>query len=66
MNEQPNEKGAAVGRSDLQGVVRLRCPDTGRYGSDLIGCGSANVAGPDDEGLYDCCDCGLFFRADAA
>jgi hypothetical protein len=27
----------------------------------IIGCGSTNVVGPDDEGLYDCLDCGIFF-----
>jgi hypothetical protein len=31
-----------------------------------VGCGSAKLTGPDDEGLYDCCDCGLFFTAEAA
>ncbi len=28
----------------------------------IIGCGSANVSGPDDEGLYDCLDCGIWFN----
>ena len=28
----------------------------------LTGCGSANIVGPDDEGLYDCLDCGLWFK----
>ncbi|MBU0501441.1 MAG: hypothetical protein KJ558_10120 [Gammaproteobacteria bacterium] len=41
-----------------------RCPDTTRNTGDLVGCGSSNVSGPDEEGLYDCGDCGLFFRAD--
>jgi hypothetical protein len=27
------------------------------------GCGSADVTGPDDEGLYDCHNCGLWFPA---
>lgn len=27
----------------------------------VIGCGSGEVAGPDDEGLYDCLACGMFF-----
>lgn len=31
---------------------------------DIQGCGSRNVIGPDKEGLYDCLDCGLFFRAE--
>jgi hypothetical protein len=28
----------------------------------IIGCGSTNVEGPDDEGLYDCHDCGIWFN----
>ena len=28
----------------------------------IIGCGSTNVEGPDDEGLYDCLDCGIWFN----
>lgn len=43
----------------------LHCP-TGPTRTDgqphtVIGCGSTNLAGPDDEGLYDCLDCGIFF-----
>lgn len=40
----------------------IRCPISHDPDDDLSGCGSTNVIGPDDEGLYDCCDCGLFFR----
>lgn len=29
---------------------------------DLLGCGSTNVVGPDYEGLYDCLDCGIWFK----
>jgi len=50
------------GRADVTG---LRCPSTRRQDTDLIGCGSANVSGPDEEGLCDCHDCGLFFRPEA-
>ena len=49
-------------RADVTG---LRCPSTRRQDTDLIGCGSANVSGPDEEGLCDCHDCGLFFRPEA-
>jgi len=43
----------------------MRCPSSGtaeqrRMG--LQGCGSSRVAGPDEEGLYDCLDCGLWFE----
>lgn len=44
----------------------LKCPTEPRYHDDLIGCGSNRLTGPDGEGLYDCCDCGLFFTAEAA
>lgn len=27
----------------------------------IIGCGSTDVIGPDNEGLYDCVNCGIFF-----
>ncbi len=34
-------------------------------GGDIEGCGSRNVVGPDDEGLYDCRDCGIWFTVKA-
>jgi hypothetical protein len=43
----------------------IYCPTKARYEGDLVGCGSRNLAGPDEEGLYDCLDCGIFFSADA-
>jgi len=44
----------------------LRCPTVARWDGDLVGCGSTRLTEPDDEGLYDCIDCGLFFKLDAA
>lgn len=41
-----------------------RCPAVARFPGDIVGCGSDNVTEPDDEGLCDCLNCGLFFRAD--
>ena len=38
-----------------------RCPATSRGQGDIIGCGSPNLDGPDDEGLIDCLDCGIWF-----
>ncbi len=46
---------------------RVHCPPPD--GHEIEGCGSANVTGPDNEGLYDCDDCGIWFdqeNADAA
>jgi hypothetical protein len=44
----------------------VRCPDWPQpgvpAGCDLLGCGSVNVSGPDDDGWYDCETCGLTFR----
>lgn len=43
-------------------VRKVVCPSECRHEDDVVGCGSANVSGPDEEGLFDCLDCGLFFR----
>jgi hypothetical protein len=43
----------------------VRCPSHPNLKGELAGCGSTNVSGPDDEGFYDCHDCGLFFKAGA-
>lgn len=42
----------------------LRCPSQARFVGDIVGCGSPNVSEPDEEGLCDCGDCGIWFRAD--
>ena len=42
--------------------IALSSPDNAR-GSDIVGCGSTNVSQPDEEGLCDCSDCGIFFPA---
>ena len=39
---------------------KVRCPQAGDV-HDLDGCGSFNITGSDDGGLYDCDDCGLWF-----
>jgi hypothetical protein len=28
----------------------------------IVGCGSSNIVGPDEEGLYDCLDCGIWWN----
>ena len=46
--------------------MTFRCPTShvqagdGRY-STIVGCGSTTVAPPDEEGLCDCRDCGVWF-----
>lgn len=46
-------------------TTTIQCPtsDTTRDGHQhtVIGCGSNNVTAPDDEGLIDCLDCGIWF-----
>jgi hypothetical protein len=42
-------------------LTLLRCPDNSRCEGDIVGCGSNNLEGPDDEGLIDCLDCGIWF-----
>jgi len=43
-------------------VKRIACPMPVRIAHDVKGCGSTQVAGPDEEGLFDCCTCGVFFN----
>lgn len=43
-------------------VQKVVCPSEARHESDVVGCGSTNVSGPDNEGLFDCQDCGVFFN----
>ena len=45
--------------------IQLRmvtCPNESRHEGDIAGCGSTDVTDPDDEGMVDCCSCGLFFN----
>jgi hypothetical protein len=41
-----------------------QCPTVPRFPGDLAGCGSTNVSQPDKEGVCDCHNCGMWFRAD--
>ena len=43
----------------------VRCPPRPRWVGDLAGCGSTNIEGPDEEKLYDCLNCGLWFTFEA-
>ena len=50
-----------------EGTVQPRCPEYAQFpGDTLIGCGSTNIREPDDEGLCDCLDCGIWFPAGQA
>lgn len=52
-----------IGKCDFcHEAAPVVCPTHSRFPGDIVGCGSTNVAGPDDEGLFDCADCGLFFK----
>ncbi len=44
--------------------VQRQCPTNKRHPDDVVGCGSKNVTEPDEEGLCDCNDCGIWFRGD--
>lgn len=46
-------------------VSKVVCPTKTRHANDVIGCGSTSVSGPDEEGLFDCQDCGIFFQPTA-
>lgn len=43
-------------------IETVTCPDQPRYEGDLVGCGAAFDQKPDDEGWFDCPQCGLFFN----
>ena len=46
----------------MSSELLLRCPTTRRHDDDVIGCGSTNLSQPDDEGIVDCNDCGMWFN----
>lgn len=39
-----------------------RCPTHKRHEGDIIGCGVTFSGRPDDEGLIDCPNCGMWFE----
>jgi hypothetical protein len=42
-------------------MTRPRCPTEPRFEGDLIGCGSEDLTWCEDEGIYDCNECGMWF-----
>ncbi len=38
-----------------------RCPTAPRFPGDITGCGSTNLTEPDENGLIDCLNCGIWF-----
>ena len=44
-------------------LASRRCPDNERFPGDIVGCGSTDVSDPDDEGICDCYNCGIWFPA---
>ena len=74
---RPSEVGLKARASDYYGIARmlerkkkptpkLCCPTKDPNKTGLAGCGSKNIIGPDDEGLYDCLNCGLWFNRSEA
>lgn len=50
----------------LVAIAPVRCPTSpwtpeGEHHT-IIGCGSSDIVGPDDEGLYDCRSCGMWWN----
>lgn len=50
---------------DVIEEIERSCPKVARHAGDIVGCGSINVTSADEEGFYDCKDCGLFFKGSA-
>ena len=46
--------------------MKMLCPQTARFPDDLVGCGSPQVQWDENEGVFDCLDCGLWFTPAAA
>jgi hypothetical protein len=44
--------------------VTVTCPKDARFKGDLEGCGHTFTQEPDDEGYFDCPECGMFFNAE--
>jgi hypothetical protein len=51
-------------RWDMAQEVTVTCPKDARYEGDLEGCGHTFTQEPDEEGFFDCPECGLFFNAE--
>tara|TARA_Y100000310_G_scaffold345479_2_gene465465 strand:- start:500 stop:670 length:171 start_codon:yes stop_codon:yes gene_type:complete len=47
--------------SDTTTEPTYPCPK-GKDGDEIRGCGSTHTSQPDDEGLVDCFDCGIWFN----
>ena len=44
----------------------VTCPRTARFEGDIVGCGTTFTQAPDDEGVFDCPVCGVFFTQEAS
>ena len=57
--------GVETGESLTAMTTTITCPTSEKLPDGtlawILGCGSANVTGPDDDGLFDCLDCGIWF-----
>ena len=67
VNEDALSEAMAYASADIEArrailAAGIRCPRPAD-GREPAGCGSANVGRDDNDGMYDCFDCGLFFTA---
>ena len=58
----PVSYGAAAILRDDEGVMECpTAPQPDDMDGTFTGCGSTNVSEPDDEGIVDCLNCGIWF-----
>ena len=60
--EDPTPVGSSASNQEKKmSLETVRCPDQGRYEGDLLGCGTLLSQEHDEEGWFDCPNCGLAF-----
>ena len=43
----------------------VTCPSSPRHDGDIVGCGKTFTQQPDEEGIFDCPHCGIFFNRES-
>ena len=59
-NRMVSQGSTPGGARTVEPPTRHVCPK-GETGNEIQGCGGTNTSDPDDEGLVDCYDCGIWF-----